>query len=59
MAVSILKCPYCSDSIRKSGAYIVGIAGSANGGDGGDVSHPIFLLFNFRLMGIARLHGKN
>ena len=26
MAVSILKCPYCSDSIRKSGAYIVGIA---------------------------------
>ena len=26
MAVSILKCPYCSDSIRKSGAGIVGIA---------------------------------
>ena len=25
MAVSILKCPYCSESIRKSGAYIVGI----------------------------------
>ena len=24
--MSILKCPYCSDSIRKSGAFIVGIA---------------------------------
>ena len=24
--MSILKCPYCSDSIRKSGAYIVGMA---------------------------------
>ena len=26
MAVSFLKCPYCSNSIRKSGAGIVGIA---------------------------------